>query len=459
MLSAGAVLALFIVFTVGASRGVSSSSDYSVAGRRAASRAVAGTIMGALVGGGATVGTVQMAYQWGVSGIWFTLGSSVACLVLGLWFVGPLRSVELVTLPQFLGKEYGRTTAFLVALATSLGSFLSVVAQFLSGVALMRSVFPVSANVGALLVGALIVTFVFLGGIKSFSRLGVWKIAFLYVVMILCVVMVVAQGWTPWKVALALPGTPYFNPLARGPAKDLGSLGSLVLGVLCGQIYIQAVYTAANDHEARKGCMWASLLIPPMGLLGVWLGLFMRASGVVVRADQALPHFIRSTFHPLVGGVLWSGILITVLGTAVGLSLGVATNMTRDIVLPLRRDAATMTDGKILSMSRLAVVLVVLGAGLAARAAGGSMILQWAYLAMGIKASGIFVILLAAVTWPGRLPGRWGALSVLGGLVGVLLGALFLKGVDPLFPGVLLSAAVAAAGGVLGGPHRRSSLK
>lgn len=423
MTSAGGVLLLFILFTIRASRGVASSSDYAVAGRKASSRAVAGTIMGALVGGGATVGTVQMAYQWGVSGVWFTFGSGIACLILGLGFVKPLRSVNLVTLPQYLGRQYGKRTAFLVAISTAVGSFLSVIAQFLSGVALMRSVFPMSEMAGALLVGGLIVAFVFLGGIKGFSKLGESKIAFLYMVMALCVATVLFQGWTPWRILSELPSVSYFNPLARGVVKDLGALGSLVLGVLCGQIYIQAVYTASSDGEARKGCLWASLLIPPMGVLGVWLGLSMRASGVVIQADQALPYFIQTTFHPLLGGVLWSGILITVLGTAVGVSLGVGTNLARDIVLPLRRGASPVTDRGLLILSRAAVVFVVAGAGILSSLAGDSMILQWSYLAMGIKASGIFAVFLAAVLCPGRLSGLWSALASLGGLAGVAAGA------------------------------------
>jgi len=35
------------------------------------------------------------------------------------------------------------------------------------------------------------------------------------------------------------------------------------------------------------------------------------------------------------------------------------------------------------------------------------MILQWAYLGMGIKATGIFCILLAAVLKPGPLSQEW----------------------------------------------------
>ena len=445
MLSAGLVLVVFFISGLFSSRGVSSSTDYAVANRKAGVRGVSGVILGSLVGGAATVGTVQMAYQWGLSALWFTLGSGAACLLMGLWFVTPLRSVELITLPQYLGRHFGKRTALLVAVSTASGSFLSVIAQFLSGVALMRSVFPVSTGVAALLTGALILAFVFGGGIKSFSRLGEAKIIFLYMVMLLCAGVVLVQGWTPGAIIEALPSEPFFNILSRGAGKDLGSFASLLCGVLCGQIYIQAVYTASSNATAKKGCLWAAFIIPPMGFLGTWIGLSMRASGVAVEASQALPFFIQTSFHPVLGGLLWSGIMITVLGTAVGVSLGVATNLTRDIFLKMKV-AAHFDDVRILLASRVIVLAVVAAAGTVACASRNSMILQWAYLGMGVKASGIFCLMLAAVLRPGRLSPAWSFAAGIGGLLGVAGGAVVGGGLDPLFPGLALSGLVVLIG-------------
>ena len=74
------------------------------------------------------------------------------------------------------------------------------------------------------------------------------------------------------------------------------------------------------------------------------------------------------------------------------------------------------------------------------------MILQWSYLGMGLKAAGIFAILLAAVLKPGRLSGRWSLFAGLGGLAGTLWGALFFTRADPLFPGLAVSGAITLFG-------------
>ena len=52
---------------------------------------VSGAIMGTLVGGSSTVGTAQLAYQFGMSAWWFTLGSGIACLILAVLYAKPFH--------------------------------------------------------------------------------------------------------------------------------------------------------------------------------------------------------------------------------------------------------------------------------------------------------------------------------------------------------------------------------
>lgn len=446
------ILAAFFLFGIFSSGKSASSSEYSVANRQASAGAVSGIILGSLVGGASTVGTVQMAYQYGLAAWWFTLGGGIGCLIMGLWFVKPLRTVKLVTLPQFLGSHFGGGYAILSAGSTALGAFISLISQFLSGTALLGSVFPIPVWGSALVMAALILAFAYGGGIKSFSRLGAAKIVFLYCVMIFCVAAAFFDGQTPLALIKALPADPFFNIFSRGLALDMGAFLSLICGVLCGQIYIQAVYAASDAATARRGCLWTAAIIPPLGLLGVWIGLALKNSGVVVEPSQALPFFIQSYFHPLIAGFLWSGIMITVLGTSVGIAFGVATNIARDMVLQSRY-AAGFDDKKILAVSKQIVLATVAGAGIISLFLGRSMILQWSYLAMGIKGAGILAPLVAAVFFTGRLSSAWSILSGAGGLAGVFLGAILLKGVDPLLPGLAISGLLAFAG-ILAGKRR-----
>ena len=84
----GAAVALGLITAVGiwSGRQVKSAEDFSGGSAKAGPAVVAGTIIGTLVGGSSTVGTSQLAFSFGLSAWWFTLGSGIGCLLLALFF-------------------------------------------------------------------------------------------------------------------------------------------------------------------------------------------------------------------------------------------------------------------------------------------------------------------------------------------------------------------------------------
>ena len=51
---------------------------------------VCGALLGTLAGGQSTIGTAQLAFSYGLSAWWFTIGAGLGALVLGVLFTGPL---------------------------------------------------------------------------------------------------------------------------------------------------------------------------------------------------------------------------------------------------------------------------------------------------------------------------------------------------------------------------------
>src|SRR5690554_766138 len=99
----GAVITLLFFIGLGIQSGkkVKSESDFS-GGKSSGMLFVAGGILGTLVGGNSTIGTAQLAFTNGLSAWWFTLGSSLGCLVLGLLFTKPIRQSECKTIQQII---------------------------------------------------------------------------------------------------------------------------------------------------------------------------------------------------------------------------------------------------------------------------------------------------------------------------------------------------------------------
>lgn len=446
-LSALLLMLAFMAAGVWHGRKSQSSGDYTIAGRKSGTLRVSGILLGALVGGASTVGTVQMAYQWGLSAWWFTLGGGLGCLVLGLWFATPLRRSRVQTIPGFLELSYGKPTSLVAVVASITGTFISIVVQFISGSALLRGVFPAGNALPLFLVGILVLSFIFMGGLKTFSSLGTWKIIVLYAALATSVGAAMKTFYAPGGGTVPLTLHPYFNPFGQGLGQGLGAGLSVVTGVLCTQIYIQAIFSASDPATARKGALLSAALMPPMGLMGIVVGLSVRRSGVVLESATALPHFLATSFNPVVGGVLWGVILVTLIGTAAGLTLGVATNFVFDLLPSLRRGRP---EGDPTRATRTTILALVVLAGIAGLAGQNSMILRWSYLSMGLRASGTFVPLVAAVLAPFRLSPGWALATGSAGLLVTLSWPLTGLPPDPLAVGLLASSLVALSGMIAG---------
>lgn len=121
----GIVFTLVIITLVGvySGRKVKTSSDFSVGGKKANTGIVVGTIMGTLVGGASTIGTAQLAFLYGFSAWWFTLGAGLGCFFLAVFFSGPLHRSNKETVPQILAEEFGGLAKPISSVFVSLGTF------------------------------------------------------------------------------------------------------------------------------------------------------------------------------------------------------------------------------------------------------------------------------------------------------------------------------------------------
>ena len=94
-------------------------------GGNAGSLLVGGALLGTLAGGQSTIGTAQLAFCYGWSAWWFTIGAGIGAAVLGLVYSARIRKSGCATLLEILGREYGKP-------AETVGSLLSMIGIFIS---------------------------------------------------------------------------------------------------------------------------------------------------------------------------------------------------------------------------------------------------------------------------------------------------------------------------------------
>ena len=403
-----------------------------------------GALLGTLAGGQSTIGTAQLAFCYGLSAWWFTIGAGLGSLVLGLFYAGPLRRSGCSTLLEVVSREYGHKAETVGSILFLIGIFISIMSQVLSSSAMISSLFGITAVWASLAGAVLIMLLVLFGGIRSAGVGGIVKLILLY----LCSIV---AGIVVWHVAGGLSGLRdgvdgiyqsaaithlngltdiesihhrYGSAFARGFFKDMGGCLSLILGVVCTQSYAQCIWSAASTKKARRGAILCSLFMPIIGAACTLVGIYMRGHyvtadelkametageilpagiGVIENSAQAFPAFILRHLPAWLGGLMLGTMLINILGCGSGLSLGAATILVRDVYGNFKRrmgmKASPLSQ---LAQTRLSIVGILLLAFAAAMTFSGTFINDLGFLSLGLRAVAILFPLCFALWCPGR---------------------------------------------------------
>lgn len=486
----GFVAVLILIAAIGwwSGRKVTTEEDFAAGSGKAGTLIVTGTIMGTLVSGQATLGTAQLAFSFGISAWWFTLGSGLGCLVLALLYVTRMRATHKTTLVGVIVAEYGTAIDYATSIFSTIGIFISMVAQMIAASALITALTPIPLVIATLLSAALMASYVIFGGVWGTGTAGIAKLILLYAACIIGGSIALWLGGGPGGILGSIStlfcatdvGTihtitdpsavdaTFLSMVARGPLHDLGSALALILGVISTQSYASAVWSAKSNAAAKRGTLLSAFLIPPIGAACIVIGLYMR--GTCITADEAaalaalgqtlpdgmlilentaqvFPQFIIHHLPPLLSGVALGTLFVTIVGGGAGLALGAATVIVQDL---LGRLTTTIQWAKIkLALIRIVIGLLLLAATLCSLALPHTMINDLGFLSMGLRGAVIFIPFTFALYAKGKVSPLWANIAVFTGPVAVLGGNALALPFDPLFVGVAASLASMLVGAVV----------
>ena len=459
-----------------------------ITGGNSGSWMVCGALLGTLAGGQSTIGTAQLAFCYGLSAWWFTIGAGLGALVLGLFYAGPLRRSGCTTLLEVVSREYGHKAETVGSILFLIGIFISIMSQVLSSSAMIGSLFGMSTLWASAVGAVLIMLMVLYGGIRSAGVGGIVKLVLLYASSLVAGVVVwnVGGGLTGLRDGVdAIYQSPaltqingltdvesihhrYGSPFARGVFKDLGGCLSLVLGVVCTQSYAQCIWSAATTPKARRGALLCALFMPIIGAACTLVGIYMRGHyvtaaefsamqaagealpaglGVIENSAQAFPAFILNHLPAWLGGLMLGTMLINILGCGSGLSLGAATILVRDVYGNFkRRMGMSASPLSQLAQMRLTIVGLLAMAFLCAVTFHGTFINDLGFLSLGLRAVAILLPLCFALWLPGRFKSNYALLSMPVGVAALLLAKFTSLPGDAVYYGLTSSLIVLLLG-------------
>lgn len=451
----GLLLTLALIVGVGLSstRKAKDVTSFTTAGGKASAPMVTGIIMTSLVGGQSTIGTSQLAFAYGISAWWFTIGAALGCLMLAAGYGKALRSSGCDTLLMVVGKEYGRRSEKTGSILCLIGIFISIVAQVLSSSALMTGILHIDLIWGVMTSAALMMVMVVMGGVWGTGYSGMLKAVMLFLATLAtgAVVLALTGGYgnlqheivqhtvgQPLGEQLQLHSTEeahqrFGNLVARGFMKDAGGGVALILGVVATQTYAQGIWAARSNGIAMRGALICTFITPLIGAGCILAGLYMRAHyitmdemqalsaagatmpqgvGVLRNTAEAFPVFVKNHFPSPLAGIIIGVLLLTIIGGGSGLALGASTILVRDVYGKVKN--------RLLALRLTIAAILVIGA-LCSLIGGRTFINDLGFLSLGLRATAVLIPLTTALYFPGIIRPRYAWASMVTGTTMLLV--------------------------------------
>jgi cation/acetate symporter len=455
-------LGVTLAITWWAARQTKGTRDFYAAGGRITGFQNGLAIAGDFMSAATFLGITGLTYLAGLDASIYVLAPMVGFCLLLMLMVEPFRRLGRFTVSDVAAQRFEAKSVRVFAALTALAIvLLYLVSQMVGAGALVELLFGIPYGRAVVIIGALMVFYVSVGGMMATTWVQIIK------AVLMVFGITVLAGATLQSFDFDFPrmyreasdahrlGAGIFAP--GGLLEDSWSTISLALALVFGFVglphIVMRLYTVPDEKAAYRSVLFASVLIGFVFILVFFVigfgaiprlserpELFGPSGDLIGGSNMVAVHLARVVAGDVFVGFIGAVVFATILAVVSGLTLAGASALSHDLFArALRGGRATETEE--LRVTRIAAV----GLGLAAIGLAiffeGQNIVYMASMVFAVSASANFPLLILSVYWPG-LTAR-GAIA--GGTVGLVLSiALMVLGptiwVDilgnatPLFP-------------------------
>jgi len=459
-----AFVALTLVITIKASRNNATAADYYSGGRSLTGPQNGVAIGGDYMSAASFLGIAGIIALSGYDGFLYSVGFLVAWLVALLLVAELLRNSGKYTMADVLAFRMRQAPVRVAAgISTITVSIFYLLAQMVGAGALVTLLLGVNSdtakNITIVAVGALMIFYVTVGGMKGTTWVQIIKAVMLMTGTTLVTILVMAHYGGSVSALLgdaaakSGKGDAFLNPgLKYGTAAqgikgklDLVSLGiALVLGTAGLPHILTRFYTVPDARAARKSVLWAIGIIGSFYLMTIALGFGAAAlvGPAAIKAQSpsgntAAPQlaqeigriFFGETGGTIILAVIAAVAFATILAVVAGLTLASSTSFAHDIYASVIK-RGQVKEGQEVKVARISAFVIGAVAIVLSIYAQKLNVAFLVALAFAIAASGNLPAILYSLFWK-----RFNTTGAVCAIYGGLLSALTLVILSPVVSG------------------------
>lgn len=363
---------------------VKTNSEYSIAGRRLPGWVAALSERATGESSWALLGLPGAAYATGLLETWTAIGCVLGVICAWLFLAGRLRNeaekYEIETFMDFIAKRHGNTGKYIRitgSLAIVFFFFFYVGAQFIGGGKTIENLFGINQLWGMLFIVILVVPYTIYGGFRSVTYTDVIQAIIMVVTLIIAPIAGIIylseapEGTTfahSIADALTKAGHEYssftggaqvshdsplyqflYNIFPESPdlLKGLGT-GIIIAGAFSwffgyqgGQPQLTTRFMAIKSPKEAKrasiiGIIWTIIAYSGALMVG-WIGLAIFGPTGLEDQEKVMPQVLTTLFHPIIAGILITGVLAAIISTANSLLILSSTELSESVITPLNK--------------------------------------------------------------------------------------------------------------------------
>lgn len=298
-------------------------------------------IAGIAVGGSSTVGIAQNAYTTGISAGWYDVAWAAGAIIVGFALASHMRQCEYDTINKMLGCVFGESFSLVSTCIQVIINTVIIALQIIAGGTILTALMPdvFSLELGIIVSAVMFGLISFVGGLMAASLSNVVNIAVIYIGLTVGVIATVFHFGGFETINMALPagmsgdGSHWYSLVSgMGLAAIVAWFVTMIIDAVPNGGVIQNIIAARSPEDARKGTIFAGILMIPAGFMSAIFGIVAAAYFPGLESSaMALPSVVME-LPSWVAGILLAGLWAADVSTATGLMMGVSTMVSEDVI-------------------------------------------------------------------------------------------------------------------------------